>query len=129
MDHEDAVAELLGLVHRVRGEDDGAAAGVLLVDEVAHQAAIDGVEAAEDLVENQQVRLVDDGGDELHLLLHALGELFAFLLGDIAKADPLPSQLRAFWRAVPESTPFSLAMYVRKGRTFILRYTPRSSGR
>ena len=46
----------------------------------------DRVEAAERLVENQQIRLVEDGADELHPLQHALRQLFAPLALDVAQA-------------------------------------------
>ena len=43
------------------------------------QRGVDRVEAAEGLVHDDEVGLVQQRGDELDLLLHALGELFGLL--------------------------------------------------
>ena len=62
------------------------------VDEgVLQQRGVDGIEAAEGLVHDDEVGLVQQGGDELDLLLHALGELFGLLgdgLGDLHALAP-----------------------------------------
>ena len=84
--HDDVVAQFLGVRHHVRGEQDRRAALVLLEDERPQRTRADRVEAAERLVENQQIRLVDDGREELHLLLHALRELLAPLAFAVAQA-------------------------------------------
>ena len=49
----------------------------------------DGVYAAERLIEDQELWLVQHRGDELELLLHTLRKLLALLLGDIGQLDPL----------------------------------------
>jgi hypothetical protein len=67
-DHEDAIAHLLGDAHVVGAEDDGRAALAQLEHALAQHVGVDGIEAGERLVENQQLRPRDHGGDELHLL-------------------------------------------------------------
>ncbi len=55
------------------------------------EGGVDGVEAAEGLVHDDEVGLVEQGGDELDLLLHALGEIFGLLgdgLGDLQPLAP-----------------------------------------
>ena len=85
--HHHVIAQLLGVRHHVRGEENRRAALVLLVDERAERPGADRIQAAERLVEDQQIRLVDDGGQKLHLLLHALRELLAALPLAVAEAD------------------------------------------
>ena len=75
VDKGDVVAQLLGRGHVVGGEDDGGALRFKAQDFALEDVGIDGVEAAERLVEDEQLRLVQHGDDELHLLLHAFGEL------------------------------------------------------
>ena len=80
-DEGDGVADLFDLIHAVGAEEDGLAL-LAEVDEGVHEErGVDGIEAAEGLVHDDEVGLVEQGGDELDLLLHALGELFG-LLGD-----------------------------------------------
>ena len=81
--------DLLRLRHHVCRQEHGGAAGVLLEDDSAQRSRADGVEAAERLVEDQQVGLVQNGGHELHLLRHPLGQLVAALPIDAGQADAL----------------------------------------
>ena len=62
------------------GEDDGVALVAQFKDFAFQQVGIDGVEAREGFVEDEEGRFVEDGDDELHLLLHTLGEFFEFLV-------------------------------------------------
>ena len=55
-------------------------------DRLAQHLGIDRVEAAERLVEQHQLRPGDDGGDELHLLRHALGQRLDLLVGPRGQA-------------------------------------------
>ena len=65
---------LLGLVHVVRGEQDGhAVLGAQLGDQVPHRAAGDRVEADRRLVEDQQARAVHQRLRELQPPDHAAG--------------------------------------------------------
>ncbi len=59
MDHDDVVAELLGLRHHVRREQHRRAAPMLREDQILQQPCADGIEAAERLVEDQEIGLVD----------------------------------------------------------------------
>ena len=62
------------------------------VDQGIHQKrGVDGIEAAEGLVHDDEVGLVEEGGDELDLLLHTLGEFLGFLgdgFGDLHALAP-----------------------------------------
>ena len=100
--HDDEpVAELLGLVHVVRREDEGHAALLEPVQPVPEEVARLRVEARRRLVEEQQVRLVDQrprdrqaplhaARQRLHLVLRALGELDELeqLVGAAARTPP-----------------------------------------
>ena len=91
MDEADVVAELFDLVHAVGGEENGAAL-LAEVDEGVHEeGGVDGIETAEGLVHDDELGLVEEGGYELNLLLHALGELFGLLgngFGDLKLFAP-----------------------------------------
>src|SRR5579859_244432 len=79
MDEADGIAHHLHLLHAVRGEDDGGALGAQFQHDVFYQDGVDGIEAGERFVQNQERGLVNHGGDELNFLLHALGEVNQFL--------------------------------------------------
>src|SRR5579863_5940844 len=80
IDEADGVAEFFDLVHAMSGKEDGLAL-ILEIDEGAlEQRSVDRIEAAEGLVHDDEAGIVEQAGDELNLLLHALGELFGFLL-------------------------------------------------
>ena len=70
----DAVAEALGLLHVMGGEDDGAAGLLELVDQVPEMAAGLGVEAGGGLVEKEQFRVAHQGAGHGQALLLAAGE-------------------------------------------------------
>ena len=74
---------------------------VLLEHEVAHQPLVDRVEAAERLVEDQQVGPVDHRGDELHLLLHPLRQVLAALVLGLAERHPLQPPRTCCWMPAP----------------------------
>ena len=86
VNHEDEVAHRLGHRHVVRAEDDGGAGGAEFEDSGADDLEVDGVEAGERLVEDEQLGPGDDGGDELDFLRHAFGERLDFLIGPLAQA-------------------------------------------
>ena len=56
---------------------------------LAQQPHVDRIEPAERLVENQQIRLVQNGRDELYFLQHPFRQLFTFPVLDAAEAEPL----------------------------------------
>src|SRR5882757_5795231 len=90
-DEGDGVADFFDLVHAVGAEEDGLAL-LAEVDEGVHQeGGVDGIEAAEGLVHDDEVGLVEERGDELDLLLHAFGEFLGFFgdgLGDLHALAP-----------------------------------------
>src|SRR5689334_21645719 len=72
VDDRDAIAEPLGLVHIVGREQDRAARGLELLDEVPDLAARLWIEPRRRLVEEEQIRVADDrAGDGQSLLLPA----------------------------------------------------------
>ena len=73
------LADLFGLRHHVGGEQNRRAAAVLGENQVAELPRADRIQPAERLVQNQQIRLVQDRRDELHLLQHPLRQFFAAL--------------------------------------------------
>ena len=70
--HDDeTVAELFGLVHVMRGQDEGDPASLELVEPLPQQMSGLGVEAGRGFVEQEQVRLVDEGTGNGEAALHA----------------------------------------------------------
>src|SRR6185436_8766918 len=94
-DEADVVADPLGQLHAVGGEDDALALLAVVEEEVLEQLLVQGIETGEWLVEEEQVGLVEDGADELHLLLHAFGELLDLGLAPGGELDPLEPFLDA----------------------------------
>src|SRR5690606_41852299 len=72
--------KLPDLLPAVGGEQDAAALVAELPDHVAQQLRIDGIEASEGLIQDEQARIVQQRGNELHLLLHAFRALLCFAL-------------------------------------------------
>src|ERR1700733_11031977 len=68
----DVVAELFDLIHAVRGEEDGAALFAKVNEGVHEKDRVDWIQAAEWLVHDDELRFMEEGGDELDLLLHPL---------------------------------------------------------
>src|SRR6185295_18500012 len=93
VDQADVIAHALGELHAVGGEHDALSLLPVLAEQIAEQLLVDGIEAGEGLVEDQQVRLVEHGADELHLLLHALRQLLDFLLRPLGEVHPLEPAL------------------------------------
>src|SRR5215203_387240 len=92
-DQADVVAHPLGQLHAVGGEHDALARGPVLPEQVPEQLLVDGIEAGERLVQDEQVRLVENGADELHLLLHALRQLLDLGFGPLGELHPLQPAL------------------------------------
>ena len=80
VDQHDAVAQLLDQVHLVGAQDDGHALLALFAQQVLDHLCVDGVEAAERLIHDQQFGMMKQGGDDLGLLLHALAQLLDLLV-------------------------------------------------
>ena len=73
----------------MRAEDHAHAGGRALVEDLGHGGDPDGVEAGEGLVEDQELRVVDQRRGELHALLVAVGEVLQLGLGAIREPEPL----------------------------------------
>ena len=85
----DAVGELLGLFHVVRGVEDGHAAGVQVFDAVEDGAAALRVDAHRGLVEVEEARLVQQRRADVHPALHAARVLVHPVLLPVDQADQL----------------------------------------
>ena len=91
MDERNLVAHLFNLVHAVRGEENGVSGIAEFDEDVLQERGVDGVEAGEGLVHDDEFGVVQERGDELYLLLHTLGELFGLLgerFGDLQLFAP-----------------------------------------
>ena len=86
-DDADAVADLLDLGHQVAREEDGAAALAEAPDELAHLGHAGRVEAVRRLVEDQQVRVLDQRGRDAEPLLHPLRVRAEAVACPLAEAD------------------------------------------
>ena len=76
-------------------EEDRLAARLLLEDDLLQHVLVDRVEAAEGFVQDQQLRIVEHRGDELHFLLHPLRQRLHLLGRPFAEAEPLQPFLGA----------------------------------
>ncbi|GAB4007892.1 hypothetical protein GCM10029992_62820 [Glycomyces albus] len=99
-DHE-AVAELLGLVHVVGGQQDRHALLLELEQALPHQVAGLRVQAGGGLVEEDQVGLVDQGPGDGQAALHAAGEVVDL----VVRAARELHELEQFGRAGPGLAP------------------------
>src|SRR6266568_4285421 len=97
-DDAQLVAQLLRLLHDVRGEEHGRAAVAQLEHHVLEHLGVHRIEPRERLVQDHERRLVQHGRDELHLLLHPLGELVDAPRPPVAQAQPLEPYERALAR-------------------------------
>src|SRR5579859_939158 len=89
VDEADAVTQLLHLVHAMGGKQNGLALLLQIEQDVFQQRGIDRIETEERLVHDDEVGIVQQRGDKLDLLLHALGKLFHFLLHPGVDLQPL----------------------------------------
>lgn len=94
-DEGDVVAEFFDALHVVGGEDDGVTGVAEFENFALEEVGVEGVEAREGFVENEQGRAVHHGGDELHFLLHAFGEFFETLVPPIGDVEFLKPGLQA----------------------------------
>src|SRR5258705_2333706 len=74
-DDAQAVAQLLGVLHDVRGEEHRLSLAPVVAHGVAEHLRVDGIETGEWLVENHELGIMQDRRNELHLLLHPLGKI------------------------------------------------------
>src|SRR5437667_1956606 len=95
-DDAQLLAQLFGLLHDVGREQDRLPATPQVEQGVLHHLSIHGIEPRERLVENQEIRAVEHGRDELHLLLHSLRQLVDAAqapLSEPESLEPLPGPL------------------------------------
>src|SRR5258708_10783424 len=78
-DEGDGVADFFDLIHAVGAEEDGLALLAQVDERVHEKRGGDGIEAAEGLVHDDEIGVVEQRGDELDLLLHAFVEVFGLL--------------------------------------------------
>ena len=78
---------VLGLVHVGGRDDDGEAAVVQLGEDLPELAARDGVDPGRRLVEEEEVRARQEGGDEGELLLHPPREVSGEALSEAVHPD------------------------------------------
>ncbi len=71
--HDDVAAQPFGVRHDVRGKQDRAATIGDTADNLFQALLIDGIEAGKRLVQNDKFGFVNQAGDQLDLLRHALG--------------------------------------------------------
>lgn len=98
IDERDLLTHLLDRRHIVGRKKDGSTFVAKAEDLTLELLGIDGIEARERFIEDQQWRTMDDGGDELHLLRHAFGKLFYLLVAPLAEVEtlePLPHALHS----------------------------------
>ncbi len=81
VDDLEVIAEPLGLVHEVRGEDDGLALAQQHAQLLPHLVARLRIEAGGRLVEEDEVGIVHQGAREHEASLHAAGELLDAAVG------------------------------------------------
>ncbi len=98
IDQADRVAQPLHLVHAMSGEQNRLAGLLQLDQHILQHDGVGGIEPGERLVHDDQIGIVQQRGDELNLLLHALGQLFHFLLRPVADLQPLAPCQRALAR-------------------------------
>ena len=76
------------------GEEDGDAAAGLLAEQVDHRVDRGRVQAGERLVEDQRLRGVEQGRDDLHPLLVAEAELLDPVTGPLGQPEPVERRAR-----------------------------------
>ena len=88
IDDGDAIAEAFGLVHVMRGQQDGPATLAQVADDVPELAAGLGVQAGRRLVEEQDLGVADQGDRDREPLLLASGKLLDEGIGLAFQRDP-----------------------------------------
>src|SRR6266404_4336723 len=91
IDQADGVAKFLHLVHPVSGKQNRLALLLQVQQDIFQQSRVDGIQTAERLVHDDEIRIVQQRCGKLYLLLHAFGKLFYFLFepaGDLKPFTP-----------------------------------------
>src|ERR1035437_471212 len=108
VDEANGVAELLHLIHAMGGKQDGLALSLEFEQCLFNQHGVHRVKAGEGLVHDDELGVVEQRGNELDLLLHALGELFSLFLECICDLHaPGPGACALF--SFPGAEPMQLA--------------------
>src|SRR5271168_1453442 len=81
VDDGDVGAEALDDFKDMRGEEDGGASGNHSLQHLLQRTGGDGVDAFEWLVEEENLRVVNDGRGKSELLLHTVGKIGDELFG------------------------------------------------
>ena len=88
VDDGDAVAELVGFIHVVRGHEDGEIAfGLEAGEHFPDGDAGDGVEAGGGFVEEEDFGFVDEAAGDFEAAAHAAGEHFDGFVGPLEEVD------------------------------------------
>src|ERR1051326_2766157 len=103
-DDAQPVTELLGVFHDVRREQDRLAVPADLENGVAEHLRVYGIEPRERLVENDEIRIVQDRGNELHLLLHSLRQIRHFAEPPVGQSEAVQPFQRLGARDPPRDT-------------------------
>ena len=99
-DQEQVVAEPFGVLHDVRREQHGRPPLGEIADQLFEDLLVDGVEAREGLVEDDELGLVRDGADHLDLLAHALRERLDLGIRELAETVALEQFVGALLRGL-----------------------------
>ena len=105
LDHEspvihdrDLLAKLLGLLHIVCGEHDGDAAGVQFTQALVDQRAGMRVDGDGGLVQQEDIRFMDERDHQVEATLVAPGKLFDAAICGIANFGQIQADLHAFFQ-------------------------------
>jgi len=79
----DFVTKLLHLVHLVGAHNNRFACIALFLEQVLNQLRIHRVQSAEGFVDDDDLRIVDKGGNQLSFLLHPFAQLFDLILTEL----------------------------------------------
>src|SRR4029079_19266953 len=95
-DDHDVLADVLDEVKLVAGEDDPDAGCRSFAEDLGHRGDPDRVEARERLVEDEQLRIMDERGAQLDALLIAVRQRLELV--QLAVCEPQPGEPAARWR-------------------------------
>jgi len=121
IDHQQAVAHFLNLVHLMGGHQDGCPAIPQFQEHILERLGVDRVQAAERLIDDDHLRPVQDRGDELRLLLHTLAQFADLLVAVVAQVQPFQEAnrlLAGIRRAHPLERP-QVDQHLQQGHVFV----------
>src|SRR6267143_1047158 len=100
-DNAQLLAQLLGLLHDVCGEEDRLATAVQIEDHVFHHLSVDRIEPRERLIQDHEVGVVQHRRNELDLLLHPLRQLIDASQSPVGETQPYEPVARLSARPPP----------------------------